>query len=235
MEIENMTGKKEEPTLGEVKPTAGEMKKTKLLQGDFSIRGKEIPDNSIDCILTDPPYSKDYLFLWERLSLLASRVLKPSGFLITYTGKLFLPLVIRNLSRHLEWYWMFSLIHKGESRYLDFVNLCGKYKPVLIYYKSPLKKIINKPSNERAYYDVIVNEIREKDLHEWQQGIDGVGKFIKIFTKPDDLVLDPMMGSGTTIIACRELGRRAIGIEKKKETFEISKARIIKYVEENGL
>jgi len=44
-----------------------------------------------------------------------------------------------------------------------------------------------------------------------------------------------MMGSGTTIIACRELGRRAIGIEKNKETFETTEARIIKYVEENGL
>ena len=37
------------------------MKKTKLLQGDFSIRGKEIPDNSIDCILTDPPYGIEYI------------------------------------------------------------------------------------------------------------------------------------------------------------------------------
>ena len=37
--------------------------------------------------------------------------------------------------------------------------------------------------------------------------------FIKLFTKPGDMVLDPFMGSGTTVLAARTLGRSAIGID----------------------
>lgn len=41
--------------------------------------------------------------------------------------------------------------------------------------------------------------------------------FIKLFTKPDDIVLDPFLGSGTTCVAAKELGRNYIGVEIKEE------------------
>jgi site-specific DNA-methyltransferase (adenine-specific)/site-specific DNA-methyltransferase (cytosine-N4-specific) len=47
--------------------------------------------------------------------------------------------------------------------------------------------------------------------------------FIKLFTKPYDTVLDPFMGSGTTIIAARDLQRKAIGIEIMPEYYEMVK------------
>jgi predicted methyltransferase len=55
----------------------------KLLQGDLLDKGKEIPDNSIDLILTDPPYDEDSLPLYKDLSILAARVLKPGGSLVS--------------------------------------------------------------------------------------------------------------------------------------------------------
>ena len=55
------------------------------------------------------------------------------------------------------------------------------------------------------------------DLPEW---------FIKLFTKPGDVVLDPFVGSGTTALAAIELGRRFIGIEINSEYVELSKERI---------
>lgn len=44
--------------------------------------------------------------------------------------------------------------------------------------------------------------------------------FIKLFTKEDDLVLDPFMGSGTTCVAAYELGRNYIGMEIKDEYYQ---------------
>jgi len=41
--------------------------------------------------------------------------------------------------------------------------------------------------------------------------------FIKLFTEPGDVVLDPFVGSGTTCLAAKQLGRRYIGIDIKKE------------------
>jgi len=47
--------------------------------------------------------------------------------------------------------------------------------------------------------------------------------FIKLFTLENDIVLDPFMGSGTTIKAAQEMHRRAIGIEVSPQYFEIVK------------
>lgn len=46
--------------------------------------------------------------------------------------------------------------------------------------------------------------------------------FIKLFTVEGDIVLDPFMGSGTTALACKELNRKYIGIEIKKEYCELA-------------
>lgn len=50
--------------------------------------------------------------------------------------------------------------------------------------------------------------------------------FIRLFTKPEDIVLDPFLGSGTTAAAARKNGRRWIGIELSREFCNISEKRI---------
>ena len=49
---------------------------------------------------------------------------------------------------------------------------------------------------------------------------------ISQFTKEEDTVLDNCMGSGSTGVACKNLNRNFIGIEKNKEYFNIAKNRI---------
>lgn len=49
---------------------------------------------------------------------------------------------------------------------------------------------------------------------------------VKLASRPDAVVLDPFMGSGTTGIACANLGRKFIGIEREPEYFKIAEARI---------
>lgn len=50
--------------------------------------------------------------------------------------------------------------------------------------------------------------------------------FIKLFTRPDDIVLDPFMGSGTAAVAAQGLGRNFIGIEIKKEYCGLAQERL---------
>lgn len=47
-------------------------------------------------------------------------------------------------------------------------------------------------------------------------------------TDENDIVLDPFLGSGTTAVACKELGRRYIGIENNKEYVTIAINRLEK-------
>lgn len=51
--------------------------------------------------------------------------------------------------------------------------------------------------------------------------------FIKLFTQPGDVVLDPFIGSGTTAVACKQLGRYYIGIEVNTQYCDIAKQRLL--------
>ena len=50
--------------------------------------------------------------------------------------------------------------------------------------------------------------------------------FIKLFTKPGDVVLDPFVGSGTTALAAIQLGRNYIGIDINQDYISLAKKRI---------
>lgn len=51
-------------------------------------------------------------------------------------------------------------------------------------------------------------------------------EILQDFTTPSDVVLDPFMGSGTTLIACMKTGRRGVGIEQNSEYFDVAVERV---------
>ncbi|MHA1449955.1 MAG: DNA methyltransferase [Candidatus Hodarchaeales archaeon] len=53
-----------------------------------------------------------------------------------------------------------------------------------------------------------------------------VAEFIKYFTKKDAIVLDPFLGTGSTLVACRETGRKGIGIELTEKWADIARTRV---------
>ncbi len=69
-------------------------------------------------------------------------------------------------------------------------------------------------------------DVQKSALHPTQKPLLLLEELVKTYTNDDDLVLDSCMGSGTTGLACKNLSRRFIGIEKEKKYFEIAKERI---------
>ena len=57
--------------------------------------------------------------------------------------------------------------------------------------------------------------------------------FINLFTKQNDLILDPFLGSGSTAVACMQLGRHHIGIDSNEEYCKNARLRLKEYVGEN--
>lgn len=65
-----------------------------------------------------------------------------------------------------------------------------------------------------------------KSLHNTQKPLDLLHRVILASTKPGDIILDPFVGSGTTAVAAKELGRRFIAIDKEEEYVKAARVRV---------
>lgn len=63
-------------------------------------------------------------------------------------------------------------------------------------------------------------------FHETQKPLPLMLELVELFTDPDDIILDPFCGSGTTGVACLRLGRRFIGIEKDATYAKVAQDRL---------
>jgi len=70
-------------------------------------------------------------------------------------------------------------------------------------------------------------DIRDKNIHPATYPIALAAQCIRLFTHKGELVLDPFVGSGTTLVAAADLGRNAVGFDLKKEYIELSKSRLL--------
>ncbi len=214
---------------------AKKIKKTKdklvdVRLGNFVDIADELPDASVDIIITDPPYPHEFIEVWSDLSKVASRILKPHGLCIAYSGKLHLDECMRRLGEHLSFYWQIMFL-QTVSPAVHPRRVNTKYKPILIYQNVPEGGKVeahkfSDGSNGKYFFDVIEGGQVEKDAHEWQQSADGVEKLIEEFTLAGDLIFEPFSGGGTTPLVAKHMNRRCIACEIDKKAYKGSVARV---------
>jgi len=106
------------------------------------------------------------------------------------------------------------------------MRVVGNAEYGLILYRDKLPKFNN---DGKMVFNIIDWESDEKDalyekIHPTQKPVKLIEKLIEIFTDEGDVVIDPVAGSGSTLIAAENLGRKAFGFEIKKDFFKLADA-----------
>lgn len=190
-----------------------------IYHGDFYELSRDIPDDSIDLIFTDPPYDADSVPLYEKAAEVAARILKPGGSFVAYSGVKHQADVVVACRKYLIYWWTCIVVHEGGDQLLQKLGIRCGWKPMVWFVKQTRGDVQNVISD-------IVRGNREKDVHEWQQSVIEARYFIERLSFPDSYVVDFFLGSGTTAVAAKELGRRFIGYEIDAGTIEAAVKRL---------
>jgi 16S rRNA G966 N2-methylase RsmD len=195
----------------------------RLLHGDFRKVGNEVPSASVDLILTDAPYEREYLDVFQPLSLFASRVLREGGSLVVMMGQSYLPQVMNDQSAHLQYHWTIAVL-LGQRRTLTYSRRVGVgYKPMLWFVKGSYRG--------PTVPDVIRSAGSDKNFHDHGQSESEFAEVIKRLTGEGATVLDPFVGGGNVAAAALRLGKKFTGIDLDRRHIETTRRRVEEVVQ----
>lgn len=239
--------------------------------GDCLEEMKKIPDNSVDMILTDPPYGTiackwDSIIPFEPMWGQISRITKNNSAIILFGSQPFTSnLIVSNL-KMFKYEWIYKktcpsnfalaktqpmkehenvlVFSKGKIKYYPIKqerNGSGKerskYKYGLFnegktdYYLGNFKNKQEQKNMDELRFPGSVQEFNnrakgDRGFHPTQKPVSLLEYLIKTYTQENDLVLDFTCGSGSTLVAAKNLNRQFIGIEKELKYFNIAKERL---------
>jgi site-specific DNA-methyltransferase (adenine-specific) len=207
------------------------MLKQQVIQGDCKSVLQTLPNESVDFVLTDPPYLGRYKDRFGRT--LANddnptavvgayaelyRVLKRDRFCISFYGYPKLDAFVHAWTEagfdtvgHIVW----PKPYVSSSR---FVGVAHESAYVLA------KGRPQKPARPLA--DVQPWEYSGNRAHPTEKAVRVLQPLIRSFSRPGDLVLDAFSGSGSTLVAAALLGRRYFGIELEAKYVELARRRL---------
>ena len=200
--------------------SGGPLLDAQIVLGDFREIGSRIADESIGLVFTDPPYDRASVGLYGDVARLAARVLLPGGSLILYAPNYLLPEVLTMCGEHLRYWWTLAFLLPGDHALMREYGVRVAWKPLVWFTKG------GRFNKQELFNDAIQGMTKEKGEHEWQQQELAARELIGSLTTKNDLVLDPMCGSATTLLAAKALGRRWLGIEVKPETAALARERL---------
>jgi len=238
-----------------------------LMQGDCLERMKEIPDGSVDMVLTDPPYGTtackwDSVIPFEQMWEQLKRVTKKNAAIVMTASQPFTSALVMSNAKMFKHSWVWEKNAGSNFGAMKYQPM-KEHEDVLVFSaKSPtynpqmqprsesgralvLAGVKSKASNGGDVYGglnqgydnsnqnpdlrfprSIQRFNRERGLHPTQKPVALMEYLIKTYTNEGGTVLDFTMGSGTTGVAAKNLGRDFIGIELDEEYFRIAKERI---------
>jgi len=214
-----------------------------IILGDCLEKMKDIPDNSIDLVVTDPPYLIDYKTNY--------RIDKNHRFnkpIMNDSNPQLISDIIKELYRVMKdntAMYMFCSADKVDF----FKNELEKYfkiKNMVIWVKNNWTAGDLKGAYGRQYEIIfLVNKGRsiingkrltdvwnfdrisgKKQLHQNEKPLELIKQCIEKHSNEGDMILDPFAGSGTTGVACKNLNRNYILIEKEPKYYDLMKDRI---------
>lgn len=228
----------------------------RLILGDCLERMAEIPDGSVDLVLTDPPYGTtackwDAVIPFEPMWAQVWRVLKPNGIAAFTAAQPFTSALVMSQPEAFKYDWVWK-----KTRVTGHLNakrqpLRDKEDIVIFYRAGPtynpqgLQKFGKMSGGANTYsqnygavkpkgitqftgYPRSVLDLPSETLtvHPTQKPVALMEYLIRTYTNPGETVLDFTMGSGTTGVACVNTGRAFIGIERDPDYFAIAERRI---------
>lgn len=206
-----------------------------MLHGDCMEIMKSIADNSIDLILTDPPYGKKahkgtngfgnannrrYQGSWDNQrpkKEVFDEIFRISKNVIIFGANYFSDLLPP--SNH----WIFW-DKKGD---IKFQNPFADGELIYTSFNKPIKRIIFKQQG-------FITDSKDKRYHPTQKPSELITELIKKYSDDEAIICDPFMGSGTTGIACVNTNRNFIGIELDENYFNIAQKRINQAIQDKG-
>jgi DNA modification methylase len=213
------------------KQLLGEQQANTVLQGDCVNVMRQLRSGGVDFVLTDPPYLAHYRSrdgrtvanddnaTWLKPAFAEIfRVLCRDSFCVSFYGWHQADKFIaawREAGFRLAGHLTFTKRYPSTERFLQYHHenayLLAKGNP-----SQPAQRIP----------DVVEWKYSGNKLHPTQKPLCVLTPLIQSFSRPSDIVLDPFCGSGSTLVAARELGRRYIGIELSKTYFELAEQRL---------
>ncbi len=221
----------------------------RLEQGDcLEVMDRLIEEGvKVDAIITDPPYniSRDNNFNtmgrtgvdfgeWDKnfnqleWILKADKLVKKGGSLFIFNdwkniGEIakYAESIGYQIKDMVRWEKSNPMPRNRDRRYItDF--------EVAVWLVKPGKWVFNRLNDtyDRCKYSYPLTAKGEKVGHTTQKPLALMAEIIKRHSNENDIVLDCFMGSGTTGVACKNLGRNFIGIELDENYFNIAKERI---------
>ncbi len=183
-----------------------------------------IPNKSIDCILMDPPYGvnlgKNSKFEYDKFEDTPENVIKLVNDVLKecfrVSDLVVLTPGIRNMLEYPKPTHVGSFFYPAAVSRDSWGFVC--WQPIYFYGKDPRK---GKGANS-----FMSSEASEKNGHPCPKPIKQWQWLVKRISFPNQLILDPFMGSWTTAVACKSLNRHFIGCDISEEYCKIGEKRL---------